>query len=115
VVDHRPGCGVAFIWFEFIEKMLGLDKKQGPRRRRKAPQGTRQAKLRQSRDPLVVDMRNNVSERVTSLRTLTLMTDPADMEPELNRFKEQTAKYDVSSRNWPRSSPWKPPLKRKRC
>jgi len=44
---------------------------------------------------LVVDMRNNVSERVTSLRTLTLMTDPADMEPELNRFKEQTAKYDA--------------------
>jgi hypothetical protein len=43
---------------------------------------------------LVVDMRNNVSDRVTSLRTLTLMTDPADMEPELNRFKEQTAKYD---------------------
>jgi methyl-accepting chemotaxis protein len=43
---------------------------------------------------LVVDMRNNVSERVTALRTLTLMTDPADMEPELNRFKEQTAKYD---------------------
>jgi methyl-accepting chemotaxis protein len=40
-------------------------------------------------------MRNNVSERVTSLRTLTLMTDPADMEPELNRFKEQTAKYDA--------------------
>ncbi|MGJ7914828.1 methyl-accepting chemotaxis protein [Massilia sp. LXY-6] len=44
---------------------------------------------------LVIDMRNNVSERVTSLRTLTLMTDPADMEPELNRFKEQTAKYDA--------------------
>ncbi|WP_229503718.1 methyl-accepting chemotaxis protein [Massilia putida] len=44
---------------------------------------------------LVVDMRNNVSERVTSLRTLTLMTDPADMEPELNRFKEQTAKYEA--------------------
>ena len=44
---------------------------------------------------LVVDMRNNVSERVTSLRTLTLMTDPSDMEPELNRFKEQTGKYDA--------------------
>jgi methyl-accepting chemotaxis protein len=44
---------------------------------------------------LVVDMRNNVSERVTSLRTLTLMTDPADMEPELTRFKDQTAKYDA--------------------
>jgi methyl-accepting chemotaxis protein len=44
---------------------------------------------------LVVDMRNNVSERVTSLRTLTLMTDPADMEPELERFKGQTTKYDA--------------------
>jgi methyl-accepting chemotaxis protein len=44
---------------------------------------------------LVVDMRNNVSERVTSLRTLTLMTDPSDMEPELARFKEQTGKYDA--------------------
>ena len=44
---------------------------------------------------LVVDMRNNVSERITSLRTLTLMTDPSDMEPELKRFKEQTAKYDA--------------------
>jgi methyl-accepting chemotaxis protein len=44
---------------------------------------------------LVVDMRNNVSERVTSLRTLTLMTDPSDMEPELKRFKEQTGKYEA--------------------
>ncbi|MDN4053016.1 methyl-accepting chemotaxis protein [Massilia sp. YIM B02763] len=44
---------------------------------------------------LVVDMRHNVSERVASLRTLTLMTDPADMEPELARFKDETAKYDA--------------------
>ncbi|WP_332878209.1 methyl-accepting chemotaxis protein [Massilia sp. S19_KUP03_FR1] len=43
---------------------------------------------------LVVDMRNNVSERLTSLRTLTLMTNPDDMEPELDRFKVQTAKYN---------------------
>jgi len=43
---------------------------------------------------LVVDMRNNVSERLTSLRTLTLMTNPDDMEPELDRFKVQTGKYD---------------------
>jgi len=47
---------------------------------------------------LVVDMRNNVSERITSLRTLTLMTDGSDMEPELNRFKVQTAKYDALER-----------------
>ena len=40
-------------------------------------------------------MRNNVSERVTSLRTLTLMTDPSDMQPELDRFKAQTGKYDA--------------------
>jgi methyl-accepting chemotaxis protein len=47
---------------------------------------------------LVVDMRHNVSERVTALRTLTLMPDGTDMEPELNRFKEQTAKYDALER-----------------
>ncbi|QJD98992.1 methyl-accepting chemotaxis protein [Massilia forsythiae] len=44
---------------------------------------------------LVVDMRNNVSERLTSLRTLTLMTDATEMEPELERFKAQTAKYEA--------------------
>ncbi len=43
---------------------------------------------------LVVDMRNNVSERLSSLRTLTLMTTPEEMEPELERFKVQTGKYD---------------------
>jgi len=43
---------------------------------------------------LVVDMRHNVSDRVGSLRVLTLMSDPADMEPEFARLKEQTAKYD---------------------
>jgi methyl-accepting chemotaxis protein len=43
---------------------------------------------------LVVDMRNNVNDRLNSLRTLTLMTNPDDMEPELDRFKVQTGKYD---------------------
>ena len=42
---------------------------------------------------LVIEMRNNVGDRLASLRVLTLMTDPADMEPELAKFKEQTAKY----------------------
>ncbi len=42
---------------------------------------------------LVVDMRNNVSERITSLRVLTLMTDAGDMEPEMNRIKDLAAKY----------------------
>jgi len=42
---------------------------------------------------LVIEMRNNVSDRLASLRVLTLMTDPADMEPELAKFKEQTVKY----------------------
>jgi methyl-accepting chemotaxis protein len=43
---------------------------------------------------LVIDMRNNVAGRVASLRVLTLLADPSDMEPELNKFKEQTRKYD---------------------
>jgi methyl-accepting chemotaxis protein len=43
---------------------------------------------------LVIDMRANVSDRVTSLRILTLMTDAGDMEPEMARVKAQTAKYN---------------------
>jgi len=42
---------------------------------------------------LVVDMRNNVGDRITSLRILTLMTDTGDMEPEMNRIKELASKY----------------------
>ncbi|WP_229256176.1 methyl-accepting chemotaxis protein [Duganella fentianensis] len=42
---------------------------------------------------LVVDMRNNVGDRITSLRILTLMTDAGDMEPEMNRIKELASKY----------------------
>ncbi|NNG24339.1 methyl-accepting chemotaxis protein [Massilia sp. ML15P13] len=47
---------------------------------------------------LVTDMRNNVGERVAALRVLTLMTDPADMEPEMVKFKEQTRKYDEAQK-----------------
>jgi methyl-accepting chemotaxis protein len=42
---------------------------------------------------LVIDMRNNVSDRITSLRILTLMADASDMEPEMNKIKDQAAKY----------------------
>ncbi|WUR14539.1 methyl-accepting chemotaxis protein [[Empedobacter] haloabium] len=45
---------------------------------------------------LVVDMRHNVQDRIGSLRVLTLMSDPADMEPEFTRLKEQTAKYETA-------------------
>ena len=47
---------------------------------------------------LVIEMRNNVSDRVASLRVLTLMTDPADMEPEMVKFKEQTRKYEEAQK-----------------
>ncbi|WP_017878649.1 methyl-accepting chemotaxis protein [Janthinobacterium sp. CG_S6] len=43
---------------------------------------------------LVIDMRTNVRDRITSLRILTLMTDAGDMEPEMARIKGQSAKYD---------------------
>jgi methyl-accepting chemotaxis protein len=47
---------------------------------------------------LVVDMRNNVADRITSLRILTLMADASDMEPEMARIKEQGKKYDESAK-----------------
>ncbi|WP_313704107.1 methyl-accepting chemotaxis protein [Massilia sp.] len=42
---------------------------------------------------MVIEMRNNVQDRLASLRVLTLMADPADMEPELKKFKDQSARY----------------------
>ncbi|NVD99342.1 MCP four helix bundle domain-containing protein [Massilia sp. BJB1822] len=42
---------------------------------------------------LVIDMRNNVADRTTSLRVLNMMSDAADMEKDLNRLKEQADAY----------------------
>jgi methyl-accepting chemotaxis protein len=42
---------------------------------------------------LVLDMRNNVAERINSLRVLTMIADPADMEADMNRIKELSGKY----------------------
>jgi methyl-accepting chemotaxis protein len=47
---------------------------------------------------LVIDMRANVGDRITSLRVLTLMTDAGDMEPEMARIKEQARKYDEAEK-----------------
>ncbi|THC43994.1 methyl-accepting chemotaxis protein [Massilia sp. Mn16-1_5] len=44
----------------------------------------------------VIEMRNNVQDRLASLRVLTLMTDATEMEPELKKFKEQTALYTAA-------------------
>jgi methyl-accepting chemotaxis protein len=43
---------------------------------------------------LVIDMRGNVNDRINSLRILTLMSSPEEMEGDLARFKTMTAKYD---------------------
>ncbi|MDB5918126.1 MAG: methyl-accepting chemotaxis protein [Massilia sp.] len=42
----------------------------------------------------VIDMRANVNDRINSLRILTLMSSPDEMEADLTRFKTMTAKYD---------------------
>ena len=47
---------------------------------------------------LVIDMRGNVSDRLTSLRILTLMTDASDMEPEMARIKTQTSTYQETQK-----------------
>jgi methyl-accepting chemotaxis protein len=43
---------------------------------------------------LVIDMRGNVNDRINSLRILTLMSSPDEMEGDLTRFKAMTVKYD---------------------
>ena len=47
---------------------------------------------------LVIDMRNNVGDRISSLKVLTLMTDPADMEPEMNNIKARADKYGADQK-----------------
>jgi methyl-accepting chemotaxis protein len=42
----------------------------------------------------VIDMRANVSDRINSLRILTMMSSPDEMEADMKRIKDQTAKYD---------------------
>jgi methyl-accepting chemotaxis protein len=42
----------------------------------------------------VIDMRGNVSDRINSLRILTMMSSPDEMEADLNRVKEQARKYE---------------------
>jgi methyl-accepting chemotaxis protein len=42
----------------------------------------------------VLDMRGNVSDRINSMRILTMMSSPDEMEADMNRIKEQTRKYD---------------------
>jgi methyl-accepting chemotaxis protein len=42
----------------------------------------------------VIDMRANVSDRINSLRILTMMASPDEMEGDLTRFKAMTVKYD---------------------
>jgi methyl-accepting chemotaxis protein len=42
---------------------------------------------------LVIDMRAIVKDRTVALRNLSLLTDADDMKPELDRIKDQTAKY----------------------
>ena len=42
---------------------------------------------------LVIEMRTNVADRITSLRILTLMSDPADMEQDMNKIKDLARKY----------------------
>jgi methyl-accepting chemotaxis protein len=47
---------------------------------------------------LVIDMRANVGDRITSLRILTLLSEPDDMAPEMKRVNDLAAAYDVAQK-----------------
>ncbi|SHH20940.1 methyl-accepting chemotaxis protein [Massilia sp. CF038] len=47
---------------------------------------------------LVINMRANVGDRITSLRILTLLSEPDDMAPEMKRVSELAAAYDVDQK-----------------
>ncbi len=43
---------------------------------------------------LVIDMRTNVGDRITSLRILTLLSEPDDMAPEMKRVNDLATAYE---------------------
>jgi methyl-accepting chemotaxis protein len=47
---------------------------------------------------LVIDMRTNVADRITSLRVLTLLSEPDDMEPEMKRVNELAQAYGIAQK-----------------
>jgi len=47
---------------------------------------------------LVIDMRTNVGDRITSLRILTLLSEPDDMAPEMKRVNDLATAYDAAQK-----------------
>ncbi|MEJ7806899.1 MAG: methyl-accepting chemotaxis protein [Telluria sp.] len=47
---------------------------------------------------LVIDMRTNVADRITSLRVLTLLSEPDDMAPEMKRVNDLALAYSAAQK-----------------
>ena len=47
---------------------------------------------------LVIEMRTNVADRITSLRVLTLLSEPDDMAPEMKRVNELAQAYEAAQK-----------------
>ena len=47
---------------------------------------------------LVIEMRTNVADRITSLRVLTLLSEPDDMAPEMKRVNDLAQSYDAAQK-----------------
>jgi methyl-accepting chemotaxis protein len=47
---------------------------------------------------LVIDMRANVADRITSLRILTLLSEPDDMAPEMKRVNDLALSYEAAQK-----------------
>ena len=47
---------------------------------------------------LVIDMRTNVADRITSLRVLTLLSEPDDMAPEMKRVNDLALAYGTAQK-----------------
>jgi methyl-accepting chemotaxis protein len=49
-------------------------------------------------EKLVIEMRTNVADRITSLRVLTLLSEPDDMAPEMKRVNDLATAYAASQK-----------------
>ncbi|MFC7516790.1 methyl-accepting chemotaxis protein [Herbaspirillum sp. GCM10030257] len=88
-IGTRLGVGFAFtLTLLIVIALFGVNRMEQIQQRLREVVNVNNAETR-----LAADMRDSVSERMIALRDLTLLTEPAQMQPEVERVKAETHKY----------------------
>ena len=93
-VGTRLGLGFFLVLFFLVAvTVVGIYNMKGIQDRLDNVVGTNNVVNR-----LVIDMRTNVADRITSLKMLTLLTEPDDMAPVIKRVTELATAFDIAEK-----------------